>query len=113
MALLMMDDEDDTRKHFNYKKIVEQQNLSKKKKKLLMKKKELLEDDFQVIVYSLTLWLEQESHELWLLKQLMFYWAKKKLSCHGKSLLKINASFLPSGKCCWYKIPSHVYFSSV
>ena len=48
----MMDDEDDTRKHFNYKKIVEQQNLSKKKKKLLMKKKELLEDDFQVMVYS-------------------------------------------------------------
>lgn len=52
MALLMMDDEDDSRKHFNYKKIVEQQNLSKKKKKLLMKKNELLEDDFQVIVYS-------------------------------------------------------------
>lgn len=52
MALLMMDDEDDARKHFNYKKIVEQQNLSKKKKKLLMKKKELLEDDFQVMVYS-------------------------------------------------------------
>lgn len=52
MALLMMDDEDDARKHFNYKKIVEQQNLSKRKKKLLMKKKELLEDDFQVMVYS-------------------------------------------------------------